>query len=200
MGDWTCVRLLRDYEGFRLRALEGTIFAEPDRVARDYSQLRVFVLSDALIGPVYKVTGHCPPDERFGLRSQIRRAAVSVPTNIVEGSAMPTTSGYLRFLYVSLGSATEVSYPLGLGVRLGFVHETDGLRLILAYSRLISGLQRLANSLECLKPEARSRGRPKSTAPLQLTCSIDAALRAGVAAVDGAEDGRRHVTPAGEEG
>ncbi len=162
IGDGERVDMVFVHEGFRLQASgyrlqaldRGTIIAGVSRMARDYRSLRVFVLSDALVVPVYKVTVHFPPDERFGLRSQIRRAAVSVPTNIVEGSAMPTTSGYLRFLYVSLGSATEVRYLLELGVRLGFVQRTDGGRLIRAYGRAVRGLQRLANSLERPKPGA----------------------------------------------
>ena len=75
---------------------------------RDHSKLRAFELADDLALQVYRETKGFPKQEQFGLTSQMRRAAVSVPSNIVEGCARHTETEYLHFLDWSQGSLTEV--------------------------------------------------------------------------------------------
>jgi four helix bundle protein len=101
-----------------------------------------------------------PVAERFGLQSQIRRGAVSVPANLVEGCARRSERDYLHFVVIAIGSASEVRYVIGLAVRLGFAKEPDGERLKVGYSRVIRALQALVTSLN--SPKARS---PRSEAP-----------------------------------
>jgi four helix bundle protein len=72
---------------------------------------------------IYQVTNGFPADEQFGLTSQMRRAAVSIVTNIVEGCARSTEPEYLRFLDIAYGSARELEYQLELSRDLGYLHR-----------------------------------------------------------------------------
>jgi four helix bundle protein len=92
---------------------------------RDHTKLRVFELADEVAMLVYRVTAGFPKEELFGLTSQIRRAAVSVPSNIVEGCARDSEADYLRFLNVAFGSLRELHYQLNLSNRLDFLPNED---------------------------------------------------------------------------
>jgi len=71
------------------------------------------------------VTAGFPKEELYGLTSQMRRASVSVSSNIVEGCARDSQSDYLRFLYIAFGSLRELNYQLSLSKRLGFLRDQD---------------------------------------------------------------------------
>ena len=92
---------------------------------RDHKKLRAFELADQLALVIYEVSRSFPADERFGLTSQIRRAAVSAPSNIVEGCARSTDVDFVRFLDVANGSTCEVEYQLSLAHRLGFLSDSE---------------------------------------------------------------------------
>ncbi|MDA7888410.1 four helix bundle protein, partial [Akkermansiaceae bacterium] len=81
---------------------------------RDHTKLKAFELVDRLACSVYSNTASFPKEEMFGLTSQLRRAAVSIASNIVEGSARHSKAEYLHFLDIAYGSAREVEYQIGL--------------------------------------------------------------------------------------
>jgi len=70
---------------------------------------------------IYKLTEHFPSTEQFGLSSQMRRAAVSICSNLAEGCSRGTTKEYLHFVYIAKGSASELSCQVDLSVALGFI-------------------------------------------------------------------------------
>ena len=92
---------------------------------RDHTKLRAFKLSDELVLAIYKMTRTFPKEEIYGITSQMRRAAVSVPSNIVEGCARETHREYLRFLEIAYGSLRELHYQASLSMRLGYPNGND---------------------------------------------------------------------------
>ena len=110
---------------------------------RDHTKLRAFELADEVALLVYRITARFPRGEQYGLTSQIRRAAVSVPSNIVEGCARESQADYLRFLNIAFGSLRELHYQLNLSNRLGFL-DNQNLSLvepqILETEKVLNGL------------------------------------------------------------
>tara|TARA_B100000315_G_scaffold113011_1_gene103661 strand:+ start:49 stop:405 length:357 start_codon:yes stop_codon:yes gene_type:complete len=92
---------------------------------RDHTKHRAFELADEVALLVYRTTASFPREELYGLTSQMRRAAVSTPSNIVEGCARESQADYLRFLNITFGSLRELHYQLSLSKRLGFLANKD---------------------------------------------------------------------------
>lgn len=99
-------------------------------MSRDHRKLEAFSLADSLAMAVYRETTRFPLRERYGLQSQLRRAAVSTATNIVEGSARSSEADYLRFLDIAFSSACEAAYLSDLSARLGFIDRAVATPLI----------------------------------------------------------------------
>lgn len=94
-----------------------------DGAMQPFTELKVWQRSHALVLQLYSLTREFPADERFGLTSQLRRAATSVPTNIAEGSRRQHRQDFARFLNIAEGSLAEVEYLVMLSRDLGYVDE-----------------------------------------------------------------------------
>ena len=92
---------------------------------RDHTKLRAFELADEMVLLIYRATREFPKEEIYGLTSQMRRAAISVSSNIVEGCARESQAEYFRFLEIAFGSLRELHYQFGLSKRLGYLNGYD---------------------------------------------------------------------------
>lgn len=92
---------------------------------RDHTKLRAFELADEVVIRIYRITRNFPKEEVYGLTSQMRRAAVSIPSNIVEGCARESETEYLRFLEIAFASLRELHYQFNLAKRLGYINTDD---------------------------------------------------------------------------
>ena len=115
---------------------------------QQYRQLQVWQRSHALVLRTYELTKSFPSDERFGLISQLRRAAVSVPTNIAEGSKRRTNQDYARFLNMSESSLAETDYLLCLSLDLGYVAPDVAEAMISEIDEISRMLYRLRQKVE----------------------------------------------------
>ena len=96
-----------------------------------------------LVEGIYKATARFPSDERFGLTSQIRRAAVSIPSNIGEGQRRKRRRAFLHHLDIALGSQGEVEVQIEIAYRLGYINKSDFLSLsehLAEIGRMLNGL------------------------------------------------------------
>ena len=90
---------------------------------KDFRQLKVWEKSHQFALSVYKATKEFPKEELYGLTSQIRRASMSIPTNIAEGCGRNTAKEFARFLQIAIGSSSETEYQLILARDLGFLPQ-----------------------------------------------------------------------------
>lgn len=110
---------------------------------RHYRDLLVWQKAMAWVEAVYAATRDWPPDERFGLTSQVRRAAVSIPSNIAEGCARRSTPDFLRFLSIARASLAEAETQLIIAQNLTYLDEAASRSLLESadeISRMLSGL------------------------------------------------------------
>ena len=116
---------------------------------QDFRKLRVWEKAHSQALDVYKETAEFPPEERFGLTSQLRRAAVSVPAIISEGCGRGSGSDVARFFQIAMGSASELEYLLLLAHELGLLSDASYERLstmVVLVKRMLSGLTRKARA------------------------------------------------------
>ena len=114
---------------------------------RDLRELKVAGLARSLAVTVYHGTESFPTRERYGLAAQMRRAAVSIASNIAEGSGRGVEREFLHFLHLALGSATELAVQVELAVALGFVDAEQGATMSDRANHVQRMLNRLTGSL-----------------------------------------------------
>ena len=118
--------------------------------SKSFRDLKVWREAMTLVEDVYKASAHFPADERFGLTAQIRRASVSIPSNIGEGKRRKRERAYLHHLDIALGSQGEVEVQLELALRLGFLPEPQYRKV---QSRVETVGKMLNALIEALQPD-----------------------------------------------
>jgi four helix bundle protein len=95
-----------------------------NRSVKSYRDLEVWQKGVVLTKNIYQATGGFPAEEKFGLVSQMRRAAVSIPSNIAEGHARSSTAEFQRYIMIAMGSVAELETQIIISVDLGFLSAT----------------------------------------------------------------------------
>src|SRR5262245_16265163 len=110
---------------------------------QNFRDLKVWQKAHAFVLDIYRSTASFPDNEKYGLTSQVRRAAASIPANIAEGSMRSSDPDFARFLFISIGSASEVDYYLLLARDLGFLQSAIYEKLdveLQEVKRMLNGL------------------------------------------------------------
>ena len=128
------------FNGFAASTLHAPLELMP---ASSFRDLDVWQEAMTLVEEIYEASRGFPADERYGLTAQIRRAAVSIPSNIGEGQRRKRRKAFLHHLEIALGSQAEVDVQLELALRLKFVTTT-------AYARLQTRIERIGRMLNGL--------------------------------------------------
>jgi four helix bundle protein len=115
---------------------------------KSYKELKAWEKSYQLCLNIYKMTKRFPKEEQYGLTSQIRRAAISVPSNIAEGYGRKTTPDYVRSLYIAYGSTCEVETQFLLSGDLGYISDDEVQKLGAKIEEVERILKALIKSLE----------------------------------------------------
>ena len=116
-------------------------------MVNDYRDLDVWQMSMTLCENVYGLMRSFPPDERFALCDQLRRAVVSIPSNIAEGNGRDSKSEYARFLSIARGSLYEAQTQLELAERLGYIVVPDEMKeLMTRISKMLFSMSRKLRS------------------------------------------------------
>jgi len=109
-----------------------------------FHDLRVWKKAMDLVVDVYQLTSTFPPEEKFGLTSQMRRAAISIPSNIAEGHGRRSAKEFVRFLWIANGSLVELETQILIAERLRFIPSEQGQEIcngLQDISRMMAGLR-----------------------------------------------------------
>lgn len=115
---------------------------------QDFRELEVWQVAMELVTMIYQHTTQFPPAERYGLTSQLRRAAVSVPSNIAEGHGRRSTKEFLNHLSMARGSLMEIQTQVEIATRLKLVQAETGQQLTETAIRVAQMINALMNALE----------------------------------------------------
>ena len=114
---------------------------------KSVKDLKVYQMAFEMVLKTYSVTEHFPQNEQYGLVSQMRRAAVSVCSNLAEGCSLGTTKEYLHFVCIAKGSASELDCQIDIACALEFINETEGTELKKYNNEILKMLSGLIKTL-----------------------------------------------------
>jgi four helix bundle protein len=133
-------------------------------MATDHRKLTAFTLADEFVLRVYRATCGFPVDEKYGLQAQIRRSAVSIPTNIVEGCARSSNREHDRFFEMAFSSTRELIYLIDLTARLKIMDAAVAQELVRFAGRIAAALAALRRSI---RPQDLKTSRPQDLKTLR---------------------------------
>ncbi len=113
-----------------------------------FEKLKIWQMGMELVERIYKLTKDFPKDEQFGIISQIRRAAVSVPLNIAEGKGRYHTKSFIQFLYQARGSLYEVITLIKVSHKLAYIEDKESKELQELCGNIVGGLNGLVSSMK----------------------------------------------------
>ncbi len=123
---------------------------------KNFRDLRVWQMSKAIVTQVYHITESFPKQEAYGLTQQLRRSAVSVPSNIAEGHGRGSRKEYTQFLTIARGSLAEMETQLEIAIDLGYVSREEFEEKFKTIEQLAKMLQRLIAALKSPKPKTKN--------------------------------------------
>jgi four helix bundle protein len=117
------------------------------RKSRSYKDLEVWQVSMELVKAIYQITAKFPSSERFGLTQQIRRAAISIPSNVAEGQFRNSSKEFKQFLSIALGSAAELETQLIIAREIDYLSVEESTFLLNILERIMKMLKKLSLSI-----------------------------------------------------
>ena len=125
---------------------------------KTYRDLLVWQKSMVLVTEVYKISKHFPSDEAYGLTSQIRRCAISIPSNMAEGYGRNSTKEYIHFLRIATGSLYELQTQMEISLNLHYIDKSEFDRLYELSREIERMLSSLIRKLVTIQEEQRGKG------------------------------------------
>ena len=113
-----------------------------------FKDLEIWKLSRQFCSQIYVTTANFPDNEKFGLTNQLRRASVSIPSNIAEGSSRNSNKDFARFLEIAIGSAYEIETQLLIALDLGFIKNDELEKSIIELNEIIKMISRFRSNLK----------------------------------------------------
>lgn len=113
-----------------------------------FKELEIWKRSRLFCSKIYAITSKFPSDEKFGLTNQLRRASVSIPSNIAEGSSRNSNKDFARFLEIAIGSAYEIETQLLIALDLNFIKTDELDELLIELNEIIKMISRFRSNLK----------------------------------------------------
>ena len=113
-----------------------------------FKELVIWKRSRLFCSSIYEVTARFPSDEKFGLTNQLRRASVSIPSDIAEGSSRNSNKDFSRFLEIAIGSAYEIETQILIPSDLGFITTEEATKLVTEISEIIKMISKFRSTLK----------------------------------------------------